>query len=296
MALIDSHPEAGRKGHNPTANINIPLTFSNAPVPPDAEATDEEKTEWAAWALGNFYPYDRMLSLLKGHTLWRKYKYWRRHKVRGAADDVAFHLLDNMILAAHAREAIRARDKDTRVRRSQMRAAGLDHKVYEHDGGFSTAAHDGDFSQEFDLHPDCNGDEDAFEHIQSLLAPGPDDACAGAADQYLADAVAVIAQQPLPPASTEDAASDSCARAGHGTREALNAAIAAMKEARPGRLKEMAPETLEERHRLRLCTHHSTGKVYCKLVYAQSLPLAANEAELIKALNTKLKTGAQPPY
>jgi hypothetical protein len=293
LPLEDPHPQAGRKGHNTRANIHIPLTFCNAPVPPDPDATAEEKDAWAAWVLGNFFPYDSMLHLLKGRTLIKKYEYWRKHKIRGEADDVAFHLLDNMMLAAHAREAIRERDKATRVRRSQMRAAGLEPtSTYEHGCDFEAID---DRGEEYDLHPDCNVDEATYARIDSLLTEGPDQPNAGAADRYMNDAMSAIARQPLPPPA-EASLSDSCVPADPGTRGALNAAVAAMKEARPGKLRELTPKTVEERHQLSLRTEAATGKVYCKLVYKATLPLAPNEAELIRALNEKLRERTQPPY
>jgi len=93
------------------------------------------------------------------------------------------------MLAAHAREAIRVRDKATRVRRSQMRAAGqAPAPAYEHDGDFVEAV---DGSEDYDLHPDCNVDEACLDHIDRLLAEGLDEPNAGAADQCLADGLPV---------------------------------------------------------------------------------------------------------
>jgi Helitron helicase-like domain at N-terminus len=293
LALKDPHPHAGKKGHNPKANIRIPLTFCNALVPPDVDATDEEKHEWAAWALGNFYPYDRMLNLLLGDTLIEKYAYWRANKVRGNVDAVAFQLLDNMILAAHARQAIGVRDKAERVRRSQMKAAGLEYKAkYELGDDFGNAD---EYGAEFDLHPDLNTDELHDDHIQSLLTHGQDNLCLGAQDQYTADAVGAISRQILPSYSEEDT-NDSSDRAGLGTEEALRSANAAIKEARPNTLRDSASETLEQRHQLQLRTSSRTGKIFCKLVYMNSLPLAPTEAGRIAALNKALEDGGQPPY
>jgi len=60
------------QGHNPVANIRIPQIVKDIPPYP-AETSDLEfKEEWAAYALGVFFPFDTMLDELEGDSLWEK--------------------------------------------------------------------------------------------------------------------------------------------------------------------------------------------------------------------------------
>lgn len=59
LGLTDKFPQ--NAAHNPRAAVCIPQFFRDPPMQPDASSPSDEKEIWAAYALGNFYPYDRQV-------------------------------------------------------------------------------------------------------------------------------------------------------------------------------------------------------------------------------------------
>ena len=133
LELSASFPASVKYGHNPythvdhTPAIRMPQFFGNAPALPDNEAPDAQKEDYAAFALGNFYPYDSLLSRLEGDTLWAKYQDWRTREkaVRPEKDTFAFRCLYNIQVHCNARAQMRMESKKARVQRKVLRQALL---------------------------------------------------------------------------------------------------------------------------------------------------------------------------
>ena len=126
FALIEPHPKALIHGHNPRKDIVLPQSFSSNPARPDDAASQEDKETYAAFALGNFYPYDRAHNDLNGTTLWDKYKYWVDTMPRGKADALAKTMLHNLDQSAQVRDLMKAESAAV-IRRFQLRKSTHQH-------------------------------------------------------------------------------------------------------------------------------------------------------------------------
>lgn len=126
LELQQGHPGRGRVVHQPRSSMAIPQFFREAFMRPDSNNRDDDaKHAYAAFALGNFYPYDRMDLVealrLQGATLWEKYEDWTRRKPRGQRDEVALSMLDNLHVHMLARQHMTEEAKLTAVRRADLR-------------------------------------------------------------------------------------------------------------------------------------------------------------------------------
>jgi hypothetical protein len=120
LALKDGYPGASA-GHQPRDTMAIPRLYRDPCHKPDDSASREDKDTYAAFALGNFFPYDRMLDDLQGATLWEKYLSWVDKRPRGVRDDLALSMLHNLHIQCVAREQMREHSRTTLVRRMQLR-------------------------------------------------------------------------------------------------------------------------------------------------------------------------------
>lgn len=122
-------PSVKQYGHKPYLNkegkpvIHIPQLFRDPPLRPDPEAPSDDKEEYAAFALGNFYPYDRLLNDLKGDQLWDKFLFWEEHRPRKEKDDFAMMCLANYQVRAQARLQMRVESKKLNMQRRLVTAA-----------------------------------------------------------------------------------------------------------------------------------------------------------------------------
>jgi hypothetical protein len=125
------HPSKGNQGLQPRQTMVIPQQFGDPPMRPDDTAEPEDLEAWANFALGNFFPYDRYLHLLKGDTIWAKFLYWCEHKPRGALDQVAMKFLGNIHTRNLARQEMKKDLNIKVVRRGDMVHANHDEEVGE---------------------------------------------------------------------------------------------------------------------------------------------------------------------
>jgi hypothetical protein len=138
LMFRSDHPSKGNQGLQPRQTMVIPQQFGDPPMRPDDTAESEDLEAWANFALGNFFPYDRYLHLLKGDTNWAKFLYWCEHKPRGALDEVAMKYLGNIHVRNLARQEMK-KDLDIKVvRRGDMVHTNHDEEV----GGSKQLAHD----------------------------------------------------------------------------------------------------------------------------------------------------------
>lgn len=109
-------------GYQPRQSLSVPQPYSEAPLRPTADACIEEKNAYAAFALGNFYPYDneQWWSVLAGDSLWSKFLCWEETKPRGDLDQLAHHILDNVQTRATARLMMKQDMSSTRLRKQHM--------------------------------------------------------------------------------------------------------------------------------------------------------------------------------
>jgi hypothetical protein len=68
LVLTDAFPH--KAGHNPRTSNCIPQFFRDPPMYPDDSSPSDVKETWAAYALGNFCPYDRYVTYAMHHTNW----------------------------------------------------------------------------------------------------------------------------------------------------------------------------------------------------------------------------------
>ena len=134
-------PFAKLYGHKPLVNregkpvIHIPQLYRDPPLRPDANASHDEKEDYAAFALGNFYPYDHLLGDLTGDHLWDKFLDWEAKRPRGKKDDFAMMCLANYQLRGEARLQMRVDRQRINMQRRLVTAVadpvqGLDEKHY----------------------------------------------------------------------------------------------------------------------------------------------------------------------
>jgi hypothetical protein len=131
-AVIALHLKAGYPGrsgygHQPRNNMTIPQCYTTPCMQPSDTADYAAKLDYAAFALGNFYPYDRELGLLEGSDLWKMYQYWVKTQPRGRRDKAALAILHNMHVQSLARIESRNTSNDARVRRVELRLAKVKH-------------------------------------------------------------------------------------------------------------------------------------------------------------------------
>lgn len=131
LKLLSDYPGRKDTGHQPRDSIAIPQFYSEPPMLPVDSATDDEKNNYAAFALGNFFPYDRMLHLLEGDSLWQMYTYWVENKPRKDRDDLAVTMLKNLNVRSIALMESRQDLDEAIVRRSQLRANKATNDAYE---------------------------------------------------------------------------------------------------------------------------------------------------------------------
>ena len=151
LKLRDGHSKPDH-GHNPRteAAMSLPQFSKELPLCPADTAPYEEKELWAAFALGNFFPYDRCSDVLLGDCLWDKIMHWRTAKPRGIADTLAWTWLDNIQLRCLARVHMRVAHNATRVQRAEMKKTAISRGEYT-----AGDASDSDCS-DFD-YMDCSG-------------------------------------------------------------------------------------------------------------------------------------------
>ena len=134
FVLTDGEREEFRNmAHNPRYGKDklpapaIPQPMKEHPLRPSDQAPTELREEYAAWALGNFYPYDKMMSavvdeqpnplFLTGDTIWAKLKYWETvvPKPRGEKDEFALYCIENTQISKRARAMMRDDSKRSRI-------------------------------------------------------------------------------------------------------------------------------------------------------------------------------------
>lgn len=129
LQVNDQFPASRDYGHKPFFDrsgkpaVRIPQLFRDPPPYPDMEATHDVKDDYAAWALGNFFPFDRLFSELVGSTLWDKLQHWRMTMFRGKKDKFAMRCLDHFQQQSEARSQMRVHNKQLKVQRRLVVAA-----------------------------------------------------------------------------------------------------------------------------------------------------------------------------
>jgi hypothetical protein len=123
LQLKAGYPGRSGYGHQPRHNMTVPQFYTSPCMQPSDTADYAAKLDYAAFALGNFYPYDRELGLLEGSDLWKKYQFWVKTQPRGKRDRAALAILHNMHVQSLARIESRSASNDARVRRVELRVA-----------------------------------------------------------------------------------------------------------------------------------------------------------------------------
>ena len=102
---------------------------------PADDASSEVKEQYAAWALGNFYPHrNGTIDGLDGATLWDKYKCWRGDPTgRNGRNAFAFNYIDNIQDRLAARALMTSHNKKQRIFQRELR------DIY-HNSGSNTSA------------------------------------------------------------------------------------------------------------------------------------------------------------
>jgi hypothetical protein len=145
--VSSSFPAGQEYGHKPLldragkAAIRIPQLYCDAPPVPDVDADHDTKEDYAAFMLGNFYPFDQMDSdtqahlKLSGTTLWDKLQAWQKRQNdqhpsdRRDRDLFAKKCIANLATQTQARLQMRVHNKQVNLQRrfvvEAAKAAGV---------------------------------------------------------------------------------------------------------------------------------------------------------------------------
>jgi hypothetical protein len=132
LRLKAGYPGRSGYGHQPRNNMIVPQFYASPCMQPCDTADYAAKLDYAAFALGNFYPYDRELGVLEGSDLWKKYESWVKTQPRGERDKAALAILHNMHVQSLARTESRNASNDARVRRVELRLAKVKRMPHIH--------------------------------------------------------------------------------------------------------------------------------------------------------------------
>ena len=140
------------KAHKPRFNKSkkpspvVPQAFKEHPIKPADDASPELKEQFAAWALGNFYPHrNGEIKGLDGPDLWSKYLCWRGDPDgRNGRNAFAFSYIDNIQDRLDARAMMTSHNKKQRIFQRQLRAIHSGDKT-----GFAAGNDDDDANVSF---------------------------------------------------------------------------------------------------------------------------------------------------
>ena len=118
-------------GHQPRESISVPQPYTEFPMRPNDDSSIEDKNSFAAFALGNFYPYDvdKWWNKLFGDTLWEKFLYWEKAKPRGERDHMVLRMLQNIETRCKARLVMKQEMKTTKLRQRHIMGGNYDPMV-----------------------------------------------------------------------------------------------------------------------------------------------------------------------
>lgn len=136
LLLVNNEFPASRLyGHKPYYDrcgkpaLRIPQLYRDPPPYPDASASQDVKDDYAAWALGNFFPFDEMLQHLEGGSLWDKFQNWKSSLPRGDMDRFAMRCLDHFQHQSEARSQMCIHNKQLKIQRRLVVAANNSHNL-----------------------------------------------------------------------------------------------------------------------------------------------------------------------
>lgn len=275
--------------HQPRKTMIIPQFISEAPTRPLDTASAELRVFYAAFALGNFYPYDRHLHELDGETLWDQFLDWEKNKPRKELDAFAFGMLDNIQLRCMARVEMKVEWSNAVVRRHNVRS--VDSEGPGCMGQVDDGGHGGADVEGFD---GAAEDPDTLLHLASLAAGMDDPGQRGSS--YEKDALRVIRSSSVSPA-TQAVSARGVVQADDDRSEALASAFQELKAskklhggcAEPSKASGSGGKVLHVRYT-------GTGSVQAKVQFIGAGLQSDADAAAVSAMNAALERGDAPPY
>jgi hypothetical protein len=152
------------------AIIAIPQHLSEHPGRPTDDASRQAHEDYAAYALGNFYPWDTQLHMLHGDTLWDKFISWERDRPRDKQDDFAMQCLRHIELRVQARALMKVDAQQRKHIQHQVEEACCgprdvsDASDHDREGAHS----DDDEEQQLHAMEDIGLDDDTLERLANV--------------------------------------------------------------------------------------------------------------------------------